>query len=1459
MTLEEKLRSMHQGLPGLGVGAGTGSDGRRGLSIYVGHVKDFFDGIMLTEDEKGYLRIKNQKYYRLPENKNFYYKNQSNFYKALTEEVERMTTFSIYNLRGMYLRPGSLDGEEYGANDFGRFGWSLDLHRLIKNQQEDRNWGSKDPGVASFKNWLSSFSSAEELNNLDGKLFIKYQDDDSDEETSDSSKGELYFKYISLNRDIIGDPSYPNAYSSDDFDNAAFNVNIGNHIDESNIDVGGIDYLNERSLNQDMTNFNVRYTNDVLIPTSLSTKYKEGDILYFLDDITNDIISYLVITPDIVQCRYEYFLSLSTIPIKSLLSPFREGDRVTAYKNIVLSSLEVGDEVSRYKNNAVDNFIKKYDNNFSLSLVTNKRDRIQWINLLVGEDKKLELSSPLDSSSGSQLSSQDKRFFKIKAHHLQLDNIWLKNICTNVNIPEYNNDNIVLVDGLHVDNIDERDFLDDYKKISVRFSKFFYSFNSGDEYGVIFMNSDGHVLKTYRFTSNDPQEIPYVDDLSISSATSLRVMTYANSYHTTRYYSDIAAIDIDPIAKRAQYSKNDLVDEIQDLYDNDYFTFNSSSITCENSIIDIVVEPSEDVIIDKIYLNGNPLNDSVVSWISYISENSEISEDKASLSFFIENNLPNDNDVDQRTVAEYLLSLSNTKEIGSLIEETNPRTAIITAVGHKGSQIVRSSHKIVQPGFENPLYDVSIDFNNLINNNILEESNSSENGVLCNQIQMFTEISILGFTNSRWATYLEDPKIYIYLNLNNDIDSKADTDETNFNNVHFYSLSDKNMFANNAVKMKFSWIPNTSSVSYDSSVFEIETEEKELPSYASVFGNANDDTFIEGEWVYISDSSFLSNKDSYIPKDLIYRIEDDTAIGGISIAEANSNRKIKIRTVAEIGNPIPMEFNVKWIVDKIEIRGKIKPELRPQDNLEFWDEEELVFKKMFEDEQGFQYNPVSKNTKIVVNPIYMSACPSDEENMDSARIGVAIMNVGPTDEPKIKVGVQDIGQDAKDEFFLQKRYDLAINRLKESRGNHNYISDITFYWPKKKYFQDNIQNVHIKPRDFKNDVISKSITPKNSPFVSLLEDLKPSKSILQNMYNISLLDVNDTLNSEYSKSFLMSEFNGYAMNPEYRNEELTFYYNSKLYQERLYDQWNSISPLWSEQEATIEVVDASLLEAKHNWNYEYEVSEDYVKGKSRGGVTTKSGDGYLELSSEESIEKYDTGQYSTIGALGLRETLEESEKYALEDPEIFNMSIPEGFVNMPKKGEFFRTMLYDMKWIYPYFININNTLMVFPYYFANSYEAWLDYKVMEDYIATRSHDTLAELKDFIDNTDIFEDEISREEYKKNKINEYVYFVRNNYLSFDHSEDKSKVNMLIPYNVCYDIYPRTMLNIDCKNTVNVFMLQKPTVVDGKTYSLDKHYFKIPLFTDDELENEYYSGFEDGKQVVAPVLPPWNFNK
>ena len=1525
MTLEEKLRSKHQGIPGLGVDTSVGVDGRKGKSIYVGHVKDFFDGNLITKDEYGYIRIKNQEDGELPEFSKFYYKDQENFYRALSDEIKRMTTFSIRNLQGMYLKPGKnpRSNLEQGSYDFSRFGWSLDLHYLIQNYGSE----SPDVNIRKFKNWLLG-KSQPELEQLDKKLFTLDQDGNIVTRTiKDRTDGvekevpEPYFKYMSLNRSIIDDPSYPNPYSLSDFRSSIFGVKIADGEDDPMVDYKGVDYLKERRENQSMTNYNTRYTDDIFMPTNLEAKYKEGDILYIQDDVTDLVISYIVVTADMVRCSYKDFIKKSTIPIKSLIYPFKVDDeRVQLFKNLIVSDFEIFPAQEKYKNNAINNFIKKNDNNFSLTLSTNKEFSNSLLGLQPFVESPIQITDPSNPDYGKKvkydpighisfgIDSDNK--FKISSSlssdsttKIRFSNLWIKDCWSNINVQEYYDNNIKLIEGLYIDNVDEEDFGDDYTTVKINPNKFF-NYVSEDNtyiYGLVVIDpSTNTMIDKFEFYDASTHEVEYAVKMLSKS---YKLLTYAAQPNTSVYWSLPSTISINgddyTISK---YSKEEVKKPSIFIFDNKYFTFESSNITCEQGEVEIDVNSGEgDYTIDNIWINGTNIENasSSNSWISCSDCQYDSSKKKAILKFNIDSNLPeglnesitddSDTDIEQTNIAKYLKFRSERKKIGDNIQETPERVAILTVLGHNDKQKVRTSCRIVQPGFSSPIYDVSVDFFNLVNNNAIEKSNDSDNGILCNQVQFFTEIKVNGFDSSTWGQYLENPKIYVYVNLNNNIEA---TNDSNYNNVHFYSINDKKKFANNAVRVKFSWIPNTnnSEVSFDSSMWLIEGEEKEFKSYSYVIGDNIDATPNLEEWKYFSDASFLYSDVStneytcyQTPKDIVYRINDTSSggeIGGLTFEDVSSGNRVKIRTIAEVANPVPMEFNFRWKVEKIEIRGKIKRDLTNLTPGEEDTREELVFIKDFINEYDEKTNPLSDNVKFIINPVYMTACPKEAENFKGYKIGEAIMNVGPEDNPKVKIGIQDIDKEAKKEFDMYFVNDPM--RISVASNKRIYVSNIKYYWPKKRYFQDNIQNLYIKPRDFKGDVASKAITKKNSPFVELLDFLKPQESNLFNTYNIALIDPSTSINEDFTKSFLMMTFNGYVMNPEYRNEKLTFYYNNRLYKEKMFDQWNSVSPLWIKEELEIEMIDSSLLEAKHTWNYEYEVSKAYVNGKTRGGLITKSGYGYLELGLTED-QKYDTGQYDSLGILNLEDTISESDKLALTDPTILNVPAPNEYVNAPSFKEFFRSLLFDAKWIYPYYVNINNTVKVYPYYFSNSYESWIDMKIMEGYINDRDQDTIAKFEAYIDASSangLFKPlsgldvsygsqesfgwpaETSKNNYKKLKLDKNLYMVKNDYIEFEKDTDKTKINMLIPYNVLYTIYPRTMYNTDQANTINVFMLQQPTIVTDDNFSLNKHYFEIPPFNDEESEKEreyYSSAFEEGKEVIAPVLPPWNFNK
>ena len=322
------------------------------------------------------------------------------------------------------------------------------------------------------------------------------------------------------------------------------------------------------------------------------------------------------------------------------------------------------------------------------------------------------------------------------------------------------------------------------------------------------------------------------------------------------------------------------------------------------------------------------------SWIEFDESDIKISDDGKSVEISditVDENIP---DIEEMTesgiisykpesIGECLHYLSQRNyHIGQSIQETIDRSMVLTVMTYEEntSSSYRSSFIITQPGFENPLKDVSVSFNNRLFDNQIEDCNKSSNGILCNQIQYFVELNYHNFNVDTWGKYFDNPRIRVSVDLDTQTTLVSGGIEycgdTNLNNVHIYSVYDKMRYPNNAFKTMFYWLNGNSGNSIDSMSSDLNDNSHELdklPFIKKIRTTIEPD--VDNNWISLNDT--LSNRissDTTIPYDIVFKItdtEDGTnCIGGsngLTFSDVNNpNDKVKIRTVCEIANPIPM-------------------------------------------------------------------------------------------------------------------------------------------------------------------------------------------------------------------------------------------------------------------------------------------------------------------------------------------------------------------------------------------------------------------------------------------------------------------------------------------------------------------------------------------------------------------------
>lgn len=867
-------------------------------------------------------------------------------------------------------------------------------------------------------------------------------------------------------------------------------------------------------------------------------------------------------------------------------------------------------------------------------------------------------------------------------------------------------------------------------------------------------------------------------------------------------------------------------------------------------------------------------------------------------------------------VEDYMTALSEKGYgIGDKLADTVGRDVVVTCVvrdtdaSTSSDVYYRSNHRIIQPGFRHP-GDISIGITPLIKDGMLELSNDANNGILCNQLQYFLDLDIEGFTEETWGRYLEDPRLKLYITLSdNHYESRNSFDylkTTTSGNIRLFTQStDFEAFPNNGIRARFGWIPNMDAsgnaigVSYDSSLSDIEDNFLQVSdSSYTVYVNAKgyDDYIcpIHDGWLNFAD---VTSADEEYYGDALKRLRSETfrkvystpiyydfgddgngfVIDGISIASANLINRNRIRVMMEFGNPVPAEIDLNFKVVGMEVHGKVKDMYRNPDGGEA---EELVFRKKFpvsaDDIDNLDSDRFSGVRKFIINPIYMTVCDASyeaSEGMSNIRttrkfrdpdtgeeVEDEVIKITGSENPSYisfglygedeirdcstRLYVSDPGMDNGKAYLLDgltvhQRIEMGLPIYK------NYI-------PLKRHLQDNVSKIYVRPRNLSEDISSGLVSLTDLGKYMDMFDSSTFSEQMKNVYNVYPI-MTDGLNPKHQESYLSLFYNSAIMHPKQRGSDgETFYYNNTLYSSAEYAQKANSTPLLASEEVSLEVRSKELVESISAWNMEYEVSNSYNHDRVMGGILTKSGDGYNILPSDR-----DYGQYEDEGILSLADTKSLNSEPIFGDDAI-RITEPSGMAISPAKGKYFRSLLWNVNWLYPDFMTSDaNDIRVYPYYFCNSFEYRIDVEVTDYYRRQYlgEYKTRFDLLDGLwkvtdDGYDGIIPRLMAEGLRLDQrgISDYMEKKRKVSVSQGSTMEGAPINVvnsMIPYNSLYSIYPRTMVNTDAETeTANVLMLMQPTVTSRTEYGLSKHYFKV-------------SDNAKGDKEFNRLIGPWKF--
>ena len=566
-NLKEVLGNRYQGLPGIGINGKEGESGRKGNSIYIGYLRSFFDYQRVKDPGYVYTRIKNMTH-TSQSDPEFYYRNDGNFYKKIVgvdDTHEQMVAFSIYNVRGLFF-----DKSSYETSS------KVTYKSLVKSDDFwKRNMKNPDGSYVTMK----------------GYSYIGVPDDWTESEINNWKK-----------RNIDVD-----------------DVNFPIRLEEK--------YIEERDKADSQTNYSTIEDDSVVIPTTLKSIFNTGDILYLQDDLTSKVISYIVVTEDLIGMSFSKFLEQEFISCESLQSTFAEvNNRAVINKVFYLPVLQTGESVPqeidlKFK----ENFVKRLNDDFLFNIPYNndKRKSDKKFFELYSTVSKKSLTIDQNNTKDSFTGVEDN--IVLKASNLKLENLFIKNIDTNINIKEYNNSGIKYIGGYgHVKAIDNNNLTvsEDFDKIRIQLNavSFFESFSE--------VENSFYGIEIYRKTSNGYDFVKKIQTPSTESSiyfeldssffehglNNIGFITFVTGTNISTSYSKMSELELNcskidnnlfRISNYTFLQSSSTATNISEDFNNDYCSFVLSDLSCEKcNDAALSIESNTNAVIKNVYINN---------------------------------------------------------------------------------------------------------------------------------------------------------------------------------------------------------------------------------------------------------------------------------------------------------------------------------------------------------------------------------------------------------------------------------------------------------------------------------------------------------------------------------------------------------------------------------------------------------------------------------------------------------------------------------------------------------------------------------------------------------------------------------------------------------------------------------------------------------------------------------------
>lgn len=329
-----------------------------------------------------------------------------------------------------------------------------------------------------------------------------------------------------------------------------------------------------------------------------------------------------------------------------------------------------------------------------------------------------------------------------------------------------------------------------------------------------------------------------------------------------------------------------------------------------------------------------------------------------------------------------------------------------------------------------------------------------------------------------------------------------------------------------------------------------------------------------------------------------------------------------------------------------------------------------------------------------------------------------------------------------------------------------YLQHVNAIGVRKWFGSNDVTNIAIMPYRY-DEISQKKVNNKAYKIPNWNSISFKNRYLQDNIKTLSIFtqninDINNVLPSKLYKNTWLCEdtdditenylrliFNANIFTPRLLNDQYSFIYNNQRLLASQYSQLNNNSAVYIHQYNDINLRTDSLLKSMMKWNDEYEKSYHYETDNPFRGHIETYGNGYQYLPNSA-----DNSQYNQY--ISLKEIKQQNE---LQFFDLGHNKVKTYDINRPDKRDaytppiLFNQLLYQLSWCYPYYTTNN------------------------------------------------------EEVKSSKSKQYI-----KQLDFDNAVTLENgvldVNKM-PYNLCYNIYPRMMFNDEEQYNV-VLMLRRPSV-------------------------------------------------